>query len=184
MTPGAELPTAHFELIPFYASLIRHLHTRRFQVEYASRQSSTVERRISCIEDIYGPVYSHQRSGFGKGHQPCRRRYIGREGNGLDFSQTVKFLAVEEPLEIQLAYGPADARAMKSISVTMRTPGHDFDLAAGFLMTQSVVRDVNDIDGIVYAAEKTAPIPKETQDRSSALPYQPRKKCRPCGSSA
>jgi FdhD protein len=40
---------------------------------------------------------------------------------GLDFRQTEEFLAVEEPLEIQLAYGPANARAMKSISVTMRT---------------------------------------------------------------
>src|ERR1700757_2433656 len=88
---------------------------------------------------------------------------------GLEFQQTKEFLAVEEPLEIQLAYGPADARAMKSISVTMRTPGHDFELAAGFLMTEGVVRDANDIDGIVYAAEKTAPIPDETPGRSSAL---------------
>jgi FdhD protein len=94
---------------------------------------------------------------------------------GLEFHQTKEFLAVEEPLEIQLAYGPAKARAMKSISVTMRTPGHDFELAAGFLMTEGVVRDVNDIDGIVYAAEKTALMLDETQDRSSALPYQPRK---------
>jgi FdhD protein len=39
-------------------------------------------------------------------------------------------LAVEEPLEIQLVHGPADARSMKSISVTMRTPGDDFELAA------------------------------------------------------
>ncbi len=94
---------------------------------------------------------------------------------GLDFTQTKDFLAVEEPLEIQLAHGPADARAVKSISVTMRTPGHDFELAAGFLMTEGVVRDVNDIDGIVYAVENTAPLPGETQGRSSALPYQPRK---------
>ena len=42
-------------------------------------------------------------------------------------------LAVEEPLEIQLAYGATDLRRVKSISATMRTPGHDFDLAAGFL---------------------------------------------------
>jgi FdhD protein len=94
---------------------------------------------------------------------------------GLDSRRIQESLAVEEPLEIQLAYGPADARAMKSISVTMRTPGHDLELAAGFLMTEGVVLDANDIDEIVYAAENTAPIPNDTQKRSFALPYQPRK---------
>jgi FdhD protein len=90
---------------------------------------------------------------------------------GNDSEQTEEFLAVEEPLEIQLGYGPASARAIKSISVTMRTPGYDFELAAGFLMAEGVVRDVNDIDQIVYAAENSAPTP----ENDSVLPYQPRK---------
>ena len=60
-------------------------------------------------------------------------------------------LAIEEPLEIQLTYGPQNSRKAKSISVTMRTPGNDFDLAAGFLMTEGVVRNANDIEDIVYA---------------------------------
>jgi FdhD protein len=50
-------------------------------------------------------------------------------------------LAVEEPLEIQLYFGPADARSLKSITVTMRTPGHDEELAAGFLLTEGVLED-------------------------------------------
>jgi FdhD protein len=94
---------------------------------------------------------------------------------GLDSHPTEDFLAVEEPLEIQLGYGPSNARAMKSISVTMRTPGYDFELAAGFLMTEGVVRDVNDIEQIIYAAENAAPLPVVTEARASALPYQPRK---------
>ena len=49
--------------------------------------------------------------------------------------------AVEEPLEIQLAYGPIDDRRVKSISITMRTPGDDDELAADFLMMEGVVRD-------------------------------------------
>jgi FdhD protein len=60
-------------------------------------------------------------------------------------------LAIEEPLEIQLGYGPANSRKTKSISVTMRTPGNDFDLAAGFLMTEGVVREASDIEQIAYA---------------------------------
>ena len=62
-------------------------------------------------------------------------------------------LAIEEPLEIQLTYGPSDARQTRSISVTMRTPGNDFDLAAGFLMTEGVIQDANDIEQIAYAGE-------------------------------
>jgi FdhD protein len=54
-------------------------------------------------------------------------------------------IAIEEPLEIQLAYGPLDARQTRSISVTMRTPGDDLELAAGFLMTEGVIHDANDI---------------------------------------
>jgi FdhD protein len=62
-------------------------------------------------------------------------------------------LAVEEPLEIQLTYGPSNARQTRSISVTMRTPGNDFDLAAGFLMTEGVIRDANDVERITYAGD-------------------------------
>ena len=93
---------------------------------------------------------------------------------GSNSRQTEDLLAVEEPLEIQLAYGPAKARAMKSISVTMRTPGHDFELAAGFLMTEGVVRDANDIEEISNASENTASISDQKRTRSSTLPYQPR----------
>jgi FdhD protein len=62
-------------------------------------------------------------------------------------------LAIEEPLEIQLTYGRSNSRQTRSISVTMRTPGNDFDLAAGFLMTEGVVRDANDIEQITYAGD-------------------------------
>ena len=62
-------------------------------------------------------------------------------------------LAIEEPLEIQLTYGTAIARQTRSISVTMRTPGNDFDLAAGFLMTEGVIQDANDVEQIAYAGD-------------------------------
>ncbi|WP_353066397.1 formate dehydrogenase accessory sulfurtransferase FdhD [Tunturibacter psychrotolerans] len=93
---------------------------------------------------------------------------------GLNSHHTEDILAVEEPLEIQLAHGPLNARSLKSISVTMRTPGHDFDLAAGFLMTEGVVRDPNDIDQIVYAAGSISEV-GATNPTQSSLPYQPTK---------
>ena len=70
---------------------------------------------------------------------------------GQGSRQVMDSLAIEEPLEIQIAYGPRGLRETRSISVTMRTPGNDFDLAAGFLMTEGVVRDANDIIQITGA---------------------------------
>jgi FdhD protein len=57
-------------------------------------------------------------------------------------------LAVEEPMEIRVGGRP--------LTVTMRTPGHDFDLAAGFLTGEGVVRAADDIAAIRYCAGATA----------------------------
>lgn len=72
---------------------------------------------------------------------------------GQTSRQIMDSLAIEEPLEIQLTYGTPSSRQTRSISVTMRTPGNDFDLAAGFLMTEGVIRDANEIEQITYAGD-------------------------------
>lgn len=48
-------------------------------------------------------------------------------------------VSVEEPLEIRVAYHVADKKETKNISVTMRTPGNDAELAAGFLFTEGII---------------------------------------------
>ena len=50
-------------------------------------------------------------------------------------------LAVEEPLEIRLVYGPETHRRTQAVAVTMRTPGEDAALALGFLWTEGLLRD-------------------------------------------
>lgn len=52
---------------------------------------------------------------------------------------TSDILAIEEPLEIRLAYGPMGYRNVSNISVTMRTPGSDAELAIGFLFTEGII---------------------------------------------
>lgn len=54
-------------------------------------------------------------------------------------------LAIEEPLEIRIAFGDENERQQKSISVTMCTPGSDFELATGFLFTEGIIKSKNDI---------------------------------------
>jgi FdhD protein len=59
-------------------------------------------------------------------------------------------VAAEEPLEIRVA--PHGQPAV-SVSVTMRTPGNDFELAVGFLLTEGVIHEASDIEAIAYAAD-------------------------------
>lgn len=94
---------------------------------------------------------------------------------GFSSQRAEETLAVEEPLEIQLGYGTASSREVKSISVTMRTPGHDFELAAGFLMTEGVVRDSNDIDSIFYTTNSNMHDIEKDGVGLTTLPYQPEK---------
>lgn len=54
-------------------------------------------------------------------------------------------VAVEEPLEIRLGFETGGERQTRSVSITMRTPGDDEDLAAGFLHTEGIVRSAADI---------------------------------------
>jgi FdhD protein len=57
-------------------------------------------------------------------------------------------VAIEEPLEISAAWFVEGEAREKNISVTMRTPGDDYDLAAGFLFTEGLVKSGGDIDNI------------------------------------
>lgn len=63
---------------------------------------------------------------------------------------TTDALAVEEPLEIQLGYERNGWRVHKSVSITMRTPGSDFELAAGFLFSEGILRRPDQIEQLRY----------------------------------
>ena len=54
-------------------------------------------------------------------------------------------VAVEEPLEIQLSSPTTEGCAAKSISITMRTPGDDVELALGFMLTEGIIDRAQDV---------------------------------------
>lgn len=69
-------------------------------------------------------------------------------------TDTSDILAAEEPLEIRLVHGPTHNRRQQNISVTMRTPGEDMELAAGFLFTEGIISGQDDIQEIILSEDK------------------------------
>ena len=61
-------------------------------------------------------------------------------------------LATEEPLEIRLSWPGTPPRRL---AVTMRTPGHDFPLAAGFLLTEGLVGAAEQLQTVAYCTDET-----------------------------
>jgi FdhD protein len=76
-------------------------------------------------------------SSFNSGAPQDSRRRIVRFETAAPPVQRTDRLAVEEPLEIRVRG--------RAVSVTMRTPGHDEELAAGFLLTEGLIRGRDDV---------------------------------------
>ncbi len=70
--------------------------------------------------------------------------------NGSTITSMTDSLAVESPLEIQLVWSENGKRVRQSISVTMRTPILDFELAIGFLFAEGMISSYEDVLQIRY----------------------------------
>jgi len=69
------------------------------------------------------------------------------ENNHLTHKKDV--LATEEPLEILLRAG----EEQRTLAITMRTPGNDYDLAAGFLHNEGIIQSKNDFANMTYCVD-------------------------------
>jgi FdhD protein len=68
-----------------------------------------------------------------------------RKVNGSTSSPLYDILSVEEPLEIRISCSTGANSIQKNISVTMRTPGNDPELAVGFLFTEGIITSCDDV---------------------------------------
>lgn len=66
-------------------------------------------------------------------------------------------IAVEEPLEIRLGFWDGEKFTHRAISITMRTPGDDFELAAGFLFTEGILQSAGQVKSIKHCGKMDAP---------------------------
>lgn len=96
--------------------------------------------------------------------QSLVRREVVRE-NEEKFEDV---LAVEEPLEIRVGFEHNGKRTHRAISITMRTPGSDGELAAGFLFTEGIIKSPEQIKQIRHCG-LTIGKGKGTIDRAKAL---------------
>lgn len=85
-------------------------------------------------------------SGSGESDRTVRVRRVSTESA----RPADDLVAVEEPMEIRVAFGPEDSRAARSLSVTMRTPGSDFELAVGFLFTEGILTEAVQVRSVEF----------------------------------
>lgn len=107
------------------------------------------------------------------------RRYdcINRPANDVDH------LAVEDPLEIVLRFRRRGMLVRKPISITMRTPGSDPELAVGFLYTEGILHHRSTIEGIETGQDSsiTVTVTEEVDVRRLERHFYTSSSCGVCG---
>ena len=83
---------------------------------------------------------------------------------GTALTRDTDALAIEAPLEISLEHGPTAQRQTQTLAVTMRTPGHDAELAAGFLLSEGIITGSADILSLAHHAD-----PRRPRERGNVL---------------
>ena len=79
-------------------------------------------------------------------------------------------LAIEEPLAIRLGYGPVHDRQQRQLSVTMRTPGYDFELTLGFLLAEGIICHQRQVVSIQHCADVEQTAERENTVRVELVP--------------
>jgi FdhD protein len=74
--------------------------------------------------------------------------------NNNKYEKIDDLISIEEPLEISLKYQYQNKWVTSSLSITMRTPGHDDDLVRGFLFNEQIIQNLDEIEKIESIGDK------------------------------
>jgi FdhD protein len=91
------------------------------------------------------------------------RQFNIRRIRDIDDKVADDLVAIEEPLEIRIGFRGADGRDEKSVSITMRTPGNDEELAVGFLFTEGLLGTAAEV---VEVWHRSPPVPGDADLRN------------------
>lgn len=114
---------------------------------------------------------------------------------GSSRTETTDDVVKEAPLEISIAHGSAGHRKKELLAVTMRTPGHDFDMVTGWLFAEHIIERFADIISIRFTGHFDDPALQENAllvelsadvkvDLSAKKRFITNSACGFCGSSA
>ena len=99
-----------------------------------------------------------------------RTTVVAHEGGKVE--RRSDLLAAEEPLEMRVTAEEGGRRVRHGVAVTMRTPGHDFELTAGFFLSEGIVASREAIWSIAYCQEADEPNVVEVHLRPD-VPFDP-----------
>ena len=82
---------------------------------------------------------------------------IRSEGEFYKSETRLDSIAIEEPLEIRLKSG----NEVRTVAITMRTPGHDYELTTGFLLSEGILRHRQDFSDVRYCLDQSDTVTQE-----------------------
>ncbi len=82
---------------------------------------------------------------------------IRSEGEFYKSETRLDSIAIEEPLEIRLKSG----NEVRTVAITMRTPGHDYELTTGFLLSEGILRYRQDFSDMRYCLDQSDTVTQE-----------------------
>ena len=82
---------------------------------------------------------------------------IRSEGEFYKSETRLDSIAIEEPLEIRLKSG----NEVRTVAITMRPPGHDYELTTGFLLSEGILRHRQDFSDMRYCLDQSDTVTQE-----------------------